>query len=167
MTEKAEGLIKHAIHIERRNPAVTHAFVAQQQDGRAVLTQDQQGLFKARVVAAEIGDIGGVFAVAIDEQSVVTGLSGALESGFYARLIGLGRDVRLDGRQSEFRQFELPPVQLYASTQTSMTRFCRVPIPSMVMVTLSSGCSVKSASGTIPAPVSKMAPPGYVLLRPR
>lgn len=44
--------------------------------------------------------------------------------------------------------------------QTSMTRFCSAPMPSMLIVTTSSTCKVNAAGGTMPAPVNKNTPLG-------
>ena len=47
-----------------------------------------------------------------------------------------------------------------SSEEVSRPEFTRVPIPSMVIRTSSPTASVKESGGTIPVPVSKMAPAG-------
>ena len=55
--------------------------------GFAPGSQDQQRLFKARVVTGQISHIGGMFAVAVDDQRVVAGIRGTVQSGVNPRLI--------------------------------------------------------------------------------
>ena len=98
--------------------------------------QDQQRFFKTRVVAGQVSEIGEVLAVAVDEQGVVAGVGRASSAASMRAFIRGGRDLGLQRGQAKLRQSkprQVNAAQTLDPSQTSMTRFCSVPMPSMLM----------------------------------
>jgi hypothetical protein len=62
---------------------------------------------------------------------------------------------------------ETPPCRSPQKPQTTVTGFSNVPIPEIVMRTRSPSASVNESGGTIPAPVSSIAPRGKTCDRNR
>jgi hypothetical protein len=104
---QAEGLVEDRLVRAGAEFGVTPAFIADQEFRRAARQDDKQRFLEAWIIARQIGDIGGMLAVAIDHESVDARLRAEREQGVYARQVGRGRNFGHDGRLAELGQHDL------------------------------------------------------------
>ena len=118
---RREGLVEHALVGAGDELGIAPAFIADQQLRLAAGQDDEQRFLEARIVAGEIGDVGRMLAVAIDDEGVEAGCA-AREQRLDARLVG-GVAAR-PASPSARRIREARP-----SSTRPMRRACELPLP--------------------------------------
>ena len=104
---QAEGLVEHALIGAADDLGIAPALIADQQLRYLSGQQDQQRFLETRVVSREIGDVGRMLAVAIDDEAIEAVGAAARQQSFDARLVGGQRNPGHHGRLAEFGQRDL------------------------------------------------------------
>ncbi|WP_245482364.1 hypothetical protein [Mesorhizobium sp. M4A.F.Ca.ET.050.02.1.1] len=104
LRRQRKGLVEDALIGAAAEFGIAPALIADQQFCFPAGNDDQQRLLEAGVVAAEIGDVGGMLAVAVDDEAIEAGLQAARNQRFDARLVSGAWNERHHRRLAEFRQ---------------------------------------------------------------
>ena len=73
LARQAERLAEHDIQRQRQHGGIARPLVADEQHAAIARAQEQDTLLEARVVASQVGQVGVVLAVAVDDQPVAGG----------------------------------------------------------------------------------------------
>ena len=101
LVDQAEALVPDHLDPGRHHRRIGDALVAHEQHRRPARHEDEQRLLEPGVEAGQVGQVGEVLPVGVDEQRVKPGLGRRGGRRGQARLVGLRRHRRLGGRQPE------------------------------------------------------------------
>ena len=104
LARQAEVLEQFATHRQRRGTRHPVAFVAHEDRGVAVTSDDEDGLLEARVEPRQPGEVGAVLAIRVDDEAVDRVGGHALAQALEAVSVGRRGELRVDGRSAEVGQ---------------------------------------------------------------